>query len=409
VNQLPHIHTLSNGMVVLLQPMEDVSSCAVCMALPAGSSSESDAIAGSGVEASEWMFRGAGGRDIRELNDALDSMGVQHNENVAAEAMLFSASLLGRTLEPTLGILADLVRRPTLAEETFEPCRELILQDLEALEDEPNRKATTRLRATHFPHPLGRLSLGTAESLAALTPAGVRDHLASRVCPAGTILSIAGAVDVPKTVAMVEACFGDWDAPVPAEIALSPAMGGVHHIEKDTAQTHIALAHAAVAPSHESYYAARLGAAVLSQGMGSRLFTEVREKRGLCYHVSTNYAAYRSCGAMVTYAGTRPDQAQQTLDVIIAELQRLGEGIGEDELGRAKTQIRSALVMQGQSTAARAAAIRSDWFNLGRARSLAEITDAVLAVTTEEILAYWKACPPANFTAVFLGQDKLTL
>ncbi len=409
MNQLPHVHTLANGMTVLIQPMEDVSSCALCLALPAGSSCEPDAIAGSGVVASEWMLRGAGGRDSRELNDALDSLGVQHNENVAAEAMVFSASLLGRNLRPALSIIADLALAPTLADDAFESCRDLIAQDLDALEDEPNRKATTLLRDCHFPRPLGRLSLGTAESLAALTPENVKRYLAGRICPQGTILSIAGAVKEDEVIALAEEMFGDWAASTPCKIELSPATGGVHHIEKDSAQTHIALAHGAVSPSHEQYYAARLAAAVLSQGMGSRLFTEVREKRGLCYHVGTNYASYRSCGAMVTYAGTRPDQAQQTVDVIVSELRRLGEGISVEELDRAKTQIRSALVMQGQSTAARSAAIRCDYFNLGRTRSLAEITDSIVAVSADEILDYWKAFPPENFTAVFLGPEKLTL
>ncbi len=409
MNQLPHVHSLPNGMTLLVQPMEDVSSCALCLALPAGSSCEPDAIAGSGVVASEWMLRGAGGRDSREINDALDSLGVQHDENTAAEAMVFSASLLARNLAPALSIIADLVRRPTLAEEPFATCRDLIAQDLDALEDEPNRKATTLLRDRHFPRPLGRLSLGTAESLASLTPQSVREHLAKRVVPKGTILSVAGAVTFDEVLALTEACFGDWDAPAPATLELAPAIGGVHHIEKESAQTHIALAHGAVAPSHAMYYPARLAAAVLSQGMGSRLFTEVREKRGLCYHVGTNYASYRSCGAMVTYAATRPDMAQQTLDVIVSELRRLGEGISTNELDRAKTQIRSALVMQGQSTAARSAAIRCDYFNLGRTRSLAEITDSILAVTADEIIDYWRAFPPENFTAVFLGENKLTL
>ena len=112
---------------------------------------------------------------------------------------------------------------------------------------------------------------------------------------------------------------------------------------------------------------------------------------------------------MVTYAGVRPDMAQQALDVIVSELHRLGEGISVEELDRAKTQIRSALVMQGQSTAVRSAAIRCDYFNLGHTRTLAEITDSILAVSADDIIDYWRAYPPDNFTAVFLGQDTLTL
>ena len=149
--------------------------------------------------------------------------------------------------------------------------------------------------------------------------------------------------------------------------------------------------------------AARVAETVLSGGMSSRLFTEVREKLGLAYHVATQYQSLKDHAGMFTYAGTRPDLAQQTFNVTVREIRRLGEGIDHDEMARARTQLKSGLVMQGESTSARAGALASDWYHLGRVRSLEEICGAIDAVTVEDVLAYWRDWAPRDFTVLVIG------
>ncbi len=394
-----------NALTLVAQRMDNVSSAAMMFRLPAGAATDPSGSAGAAAVAVEWCLRGAGDRDSRALNDALDSLGCQHHEAVGGRHMGLSATVLGRNLTEVLAIYADIILRPTLGEETFEPCRDLVRQDLASLEDQPARKCNVLLQEKFYPSPLGRCPYGTPESLEALTPEAAREHIRRRMAPGGSILSVAGNIDFSRLCDAVEEHFGAWCTPPPAPVETSPPAGGFTHIRKDSAQTHIALAHRSVPIRNEHYYAARVAETILSAGMSSRLFTEVREKRGLVYHVSSRYHSLKDHAAMLTYAGTVPEKAQETFDVTVGELRRLAEGVTDQELARAKTQLKSSLIMQGESTAARAGAIAGDWYHLGRLRGLKELSSAVDAVTEKDILAYLRACPARDFTILIIGPD----
>jgi predicted Zn-dependent peptidase len=142
--------------------------------------------------------------------------------------------------------------------------------------------------------------------------------------------------------------------------------------------------------------------------MSSRFFTEVRENRGLSYAVWATNASTQNYGAVLCYAGTGADRAQQTLDVMAAELLKLPEGIYADELARVKIRIKSGLVMQQESSPARAASNAGDWYYLGRVQTLDEVEQIIDALTVDQINAYLAAHPPRKFTIVTLGQEKLT-
>lgn len=401
------VHELPNGMMLLCQPMEGVASAALTLAITAGSARDPAEAEGSAAVAAEWCLRGAGRRDTRQLNDALDSLGCQHHQSVRSEHLQFSAAQLGRNLGQVLEIYADILRRPRLADETFAPCRDLIAQDLAALADEPARHCNIMLMEKFFPAPLARCAYGRAESLAAMKTETLRAHLQAHLGPNGAILAVAGAVDWDALRAQAEALFGDWSGPTPAPPEPRTPEGGFTHVPKDSAQAHVALAHQAVCTGDERHYAARMAQTVLSAGMSSRLFTEVREKRGLAYHVSTQYHSLKDMAGMFTYAGTLPERAQETFEVVVAELRHLAEGISADELARAVTQLKSALVMQGESTSARADALAGDWYHLGRLRGLAELSGRIEAVTADQVLSYVREYPARNLTILVLGPDPI--
>jgi len=407
VSEQFYCHELGNGMTVLGQPMEGVSSAAMTIVLPAGASHDPDGAEGAATVVAEWCLRGAGDRDTRALNDALDALGCQHSEMVLGEHLQFSAALLGRNLPDALGILTDVVRRPALTDETFGPCQDLALQDLASLEDEPARKSNLLLREKFYPHPLGRCPLGRVEAIEALSSEAIRRHAQASFVPAGTILTVAGQFHWEALRDQVERHFGDWSSPAPAPTRPSAPEGGVTHIVKESAQTHIGLAHKTVPAGDEGYYAARMAETVLSGGMGARLFTEVREKRGLVYHVSTRYHSLKDYAGMFTYAGTTAERAQETLEVTVGELRRLAEGVEADELARGRTQLKSALVMQGESTTARAGALAGDWYHLGRLRTLDEIAAAIDAVSADDLLAHLRGHPAREFTLLTIGPEPL--
>lgn len=387
--------------------MTNVSSAAFTVMIPGGSSHDGEKLRGGASVAAEWLLRGAGKRNSRELNEALDSLGIQHGVQSQAEHLTLSATQLSRNLIPAVEIFADIMLKPQLLAETFDPCRLLTAQDLQGLDDEPARKCNALLREKFFPSPLGNIPYGTQESLEAMTDSALGEHLRTLLSPRGTIFAVAGKFDWDEVCRCVEKLLGGWKGESLPKLQTTPRQTTTTHITRDSAQTHIALAHRAVISGDEAYYHARIAEAVLSRGMGSRLFTEVREKRGLAYHVSSSYTSLIEHAGMFTYAGTRPQQAPQTLDVIIRELQKLADGITDEELTRAKTQIRSALVMQGESTSARAAAIASDWIHLRRLRGLDEISNAINAVTEKDVMEYLEKFPAENFTILTVGPEEL--
>jgi len=402
-----HHQELPNGLVLLGETMPGVQSVAMTVAVPAGASHDPPGAEGAAAVAGEWLFRGAGERDTRALNDALDALGCRHDEDADSAHLKLSAAQLGRNFADVLAIYADVLRRPRLEKETFEPCRELTEQDLASLEDEPGRRCHILLRERFYPFPLGRCRLGTPASLQAMTADALRQHLHRTIGPAGTILAVAGNVQWDALREQVQRLLGDWPAQQAANVATSPPLRGTMHVKKDSAQAHIALAHEAVPLASEDYYACRLAQMVLSGGMGARLFVEVREKRGLVYHVSCRYDGLKDHAGLFTYAGTTPAHAAETLRVTVGELRRLVEGIEDDEMARAKTKLKSALILQSESTTARAAHLAADWHHLGRVRPLDEIAAAVDATTKEAVLDYCRRHPAAGFTVLSIGPEPL--
>ena len=187
---------------------------------------------------------------------------------------------------------------------------------------------------------------------------------------------------------------------------------GYHHEREPTSQVHIGVAYDAPAEPEAGCWPERLGTAVLSGGMSGRLFTEVREKRGLCYSVSASYGTDAAFGRTVAYAGTTPERAQQTLDVLMGELARIGRAEGRveaEEFERAKIGMKSRLVMSGESTSARASALARDWHKLGRARSLEELKASVESVTLERVNAHLSSRGLGRVTVCTIGPEALAM
>jgi predicted Zn-dependent peptidase len=225
--------------------------------------------------------------------------------------------------------------------------------------------------------------------------------------PNGAILSVAGKIDWEPLKKHVGKLFADWQPREMPPLAESSVANEYHHIPHESTQTHIGVSFASVPYSHADYFQARGAVGVLSDGMSSRLFTEVREKRGLCYSVYAAGHSLRDRGCVFCYSGTSTERAQETLNVLVEELVKLAEGVRPDELGRLKAQIKSGLVMQQESSRARSSAIAGDWYHLGRVRTMEEIGRIIDGLTCESINAYLAERPPSGFQVVTLGASPL--
>ena len=250
---------------------------------------------------------------------------------------------------------------------------------------------------------------GAEEDLEKLTLELVKADHARRYHARDAILSLAGNIDFDEIRRITEKLFGDWEGTETPAIEIMPSPGRFHHEDQQSEQTHIGIAWPSVLETDPEYYTVRVATEVLSGGMSGRLFTEVREKRGLCYSVSAGYSSLKGQGSILGYAGTSNDRAQATLDCFLGELHRFADGITQPELDRAKTGLKASSIMQGESTSARAGAIAHDYFMRGRIRTLEEIKSAIDAVTLDGVNAYLKEHEAGPFTIVTVGPKRLVL
>lgn len=401
-------HVYKNGLVLVAETMPGVQSAAFSFLLPAGAAFEPEARGGTATMLAEWITRGAGDRDSRDLLTALDNLGVSHGESAHTVHTSVSAATLGRNIVPALELYADILLRPHLADDEIEPIRALTLQSLQSLDDDPGSKVIHELRKRFFPDPWGRPSPGTPEGVQASTPDDLRAFFQSAYRPNGSILAVAGAIDWPALRDAVGQLFGDWPKRPEPALNVRPAGPNRDHILKETQQIQIALAYPTVTVTHPDYYLARATTAILGGYSSARLFTEVREKRGLCYSVYAGYESLKDRAAVLCYAGTATERAQETLDVTLAELRRLAaSGVDAEELDTMRAGLKSSLIMQQESSLSRSNALASDWFYLGRVRPLEEIAAALDALTPADVNRFAANQALDDMTIVTLGPTAL--
>ncbi len=400
-------HTFENGLVLLGEKMPGMKSVAMTLLVPAGVSSDPAGRVGVSVVLSDLVLRGAGQRDSRALTDHLDYLGLQRSSTVGVYHTRFGAAGVGDKVLEALPAYGDILLRPQLPDEGFDAAKDLSLQSLTGIDDDPRQKLLIKLREQYYPSPLGRNSMGIQGDIEALTVEETRKEHARRYVGSGAILAVAGDVDFDKYRLAVGKHLGQLRKSPVAELPRVSAAGGYKFEEQQSEQTHIGIAYPSIPETHADYYTVRMAVEVLSGGMSGRLFTEVREKRGLCYSVWAGYSSLQGMGSITGYAGTSNERAQATLDCFVGELHRLAEGVTEAELARAKTGLKSSLVMSGESTSGRAGALAHDWFTRGRLRGLEEIKAAIDAVSVDGVNAYLKTNLPGPFTIVIVGPKPL--
>jgi predicted Zn-dependent peptidase len=399
--------TLANGMVLVGEPTQSVESAAFTFLLPAGCSHDPASRAGLAALTGEMMLRGAGPRDSRTWVSDLENLGVERGESVGVAQSTFSGATLRDNLPAALGLFADLIRSPHLPADQLEAGRSTCLQELRAIDDEPSQKLMIELRRRRYPDPWGRSSHGEESALRAAAIQDVREFHSQHYRPGGTILAVAGNFDWRRLCDHVEQLFGDWQASEVREPSGLNGRPAGNHIQFQSNQSHVGIAYPTIPYKHPDYFQAWAAVGVLSSGSSSRLFTEVRERRGLCYTVHASLHTQRDRASVLCYAGTTAERAQETLDVTVRELVRLGEGIEQSELDRLKARIKSALIMQQESTSARSGALARDWYHLGRARTLDEVGQLVDQLSAETINRFLRANPPHDLLVVTLGPQPL--
>ena len=400
-------HILRNGMVLLGEPMEEARSVAFGFMLPGGAARLPDGCCGAGSVITDWIFRGAGDRNSRKLGDALDGLGLHRAGSVGSSHIGVGAALENENLSQALDLYADIILEPHLKEDQFELARQLAVDGVYALDDDPRQKVMLKLREKFYPSPLGRRTLGNIDELTALTAKSTKAIIKDTFNLSETIFGVAGKYDFDAVATQMESLFETSRKKALEPVMLGAKAGRYTHINSDGAQVHIGLMTETVKPTDEDYYNAMVAVSVLSGGMSARLFTEVREKRGLCYAIGARYHGLKDAAGIMCYAGTTPENGQETVDCVIGEFNRLSEGISEEEIQRAKVGLKSSLIMQSESSSSRAGGIASDYYMFGRVRSLDEIKTKVEATSVDSVLGFLRDNKFKDFTVVTIGPKKV--
>lgn len=405
----PQRYTLNNGIEVVAESMPGAQSVVVGFRFGFGAKDDPADRLGLAWVAEETLLKGTSTRDARSIYDAFDSLGVRRGSATAVEFTEFQAQLLPRHFTEGLRLYAEVFRSASFPDEQVEVTKALALEELKRLEDNPTHQVMYMAYQAALGDPMGRNPLGEAATITAIEPSDVRGFWRRLCGPQRLLISVAGGLKAEEMFSGMEEAFGDWSGSGPAPgdpQPVSVADRSVHH-PKESEQAHIGILFAAAPRGHEYYYPAQLAVSVLSGSGSSRLFTEVREKRGLAYSVSASYRARRGGGLIALYAGTTAERADETLAVCRREVGRLAEDVTQAELDRAKTVLKGQLFTTGDLPEGRAGSMMDGLFLDGRPRSIHQIAAGIDGVTLDLVPACLDAFPPSPATLVTLGPRAL--
>jgi predicted Zn-dependent peptidase len=390
-------HTFENGLEMVGQRMPSLASTTFGIQLAAGVRDEPEGKLGLTYLLSEMMFQGTTSRPVRQLTEDFEAIGARKGGEAGTETARYWAQIVSNRFDRAMDLMADVLLHPAFPTEEFNQMRAVQLQEIRRRDDEPMRRIFDLVREEFYKGTtLGRRALGTKESVEALTPEDLRAFWKARYHPRGSLVAIAGNIDWDAAVARVGALLSDWQGAAAPTPEPAPHPQDAVNIElHEGNQEHIGMAFPFPAFGDPDYYAASLASEILGGGMTSRLFREVREKRGLVYSVAAIFAPNGTFGAEYLYAGTTPEKAHETVLVMVEELRKLRvEGVTEDELARAKVQLKSELVMRGESSAARMGALARSWWYERKLTTIQELKEAIDGVTTRQILGLLQRFPP---------------
>lgn len=393
--RLPRVHALANGVRVVCDPMPGLQTVALSVVAGRGARFEDEARSGWSHLLEHMVFKGAGGRSAREIVEAIEAQGGHINAATGYERTSFQVRALAGGLDLGSAVVADLVQRPAMDEADLAREKQVVGQEIAEAADAPDDLVFDLAQAKAFAgQPLGRPILGTPRSIGRAVPDTLEAWRAALYAPDALVVSAAGAVDEDELLALAER---DFAAASPAPAPPSPAavFAGGHAVRaRRLEQASVVLLLPAVGVGDPDYFVLRLLAEILGGGMASRLFQEAREKRGLAYAVDAYGETYADAGVLGVFAGCAAADAAELARVAAGEIQGMTAPPPEEELERAKAQLKGSMFMAREAPLARAEQAAGQVLLFGRpldpaalARDIDAVTPADVARLAQTILA----------------------
>lgn len=380
------LHTLSNGFRIVTEQMPGLESASIGIWVLAGGRHERLEQNGIAHFLEHMAFKGTKTRSALQIAEAIEDVGGYLNAYTSREVTAYYARILQADVPLALDVLADIVLNPVFDEREIEVERGVILQEIGQALDTPDDVIFDWLQEQAYPdQALGRTILGPAERVGSFTREDLARFVAEQYGPGQMILSAAGAVDHDTLVREAEKLFGHLSPLISVTHDAARFRGGEHRKVKKLEQAHFAIAFEGPDYGSDKIHAAQIYANALGGGMSSRLFQEIREKRGLCYTIFAQAGAYADTGMMTVYAGTSSDQLEELSIVTLDEMKRAAEDMSEEEIDRARAQMKAGLLMGLESPSNRAERMARMVQIWGRVPELAEVVAKIDAVGLQDV------------------------
>lgn len=388
-SDLIHRTRLDSGLRVVTESLPGLRSASIGFWVGAGARVEPVAEAGASHFLEHLLFKGTEHRGAAAIAEAIESVGGDMNAFTSHELVAFTVRVPDEHLELALEVLSDVMWRPALRHGDVEAERQVILEELHMRDDAPDDLVHDELASVLFPnHPLGRAVLGTDESIRELERDVVAQHHSSWYVPAQVVVAAAGNIGHDQVTEMIESRLPESggalrEPPVVPMNAPEPLV----IIPRDIEQVHLAFGVRGLARDDPDRYVFAVLDQALGGGMSSRLFQEVRERRGLAYAVYSYRAAYRETGMLAAYVGTAPEHVNEVVAIVTGELDRLvaDRGLPSDEIERAKGHLRGGIALSLESSSSRMHRLGRTEVTLGEIPTLDDIAAAIESVTVDDV------------------------
>ncbi len=376
---------LPSGLTVITDTMPHLETAALGVWTGVGGRDEKPDEHGMSHLLEHMAFKGTTTRSSREIVEDIEAVGGDLNAATSTETTAYYARVLKADVPLALEVLSDILANPAFEADELEREKSVIAQEIGAAQDTPDDVVFEHLSELCYPdHPMGRSLLGTPATLAGITRDGLRNYLTTHYRGPEMVVAAAGAVNHKSVVSEVEKRFASFaGVPSPKPVPAMFGKGGSRVIHRDLEQAHLALAMEGLPQSDLSLFSLQVFTNILGGGMSSRLFQEVREKRGLCYSIYTFHAPYSDTGFFGLYTGTDPSDAPEMMEVIVDEINNAVETLTEAEIARAKAQMKAGLLMALESCSARAEQMARHILAYGRPLTVEELVTRIDAVSVE--------------------------
>ena len=386
----PHIRreTLPNGLRLVTEAMPHVRSVSIGVWLTRGSRHEPSEHAGIAHFVEHMLFKGTESRSAEDIAQQVDSIGGQLDAFTSKEYAGYYVKVLDQHLPLAADILADLVCRPVFAPEEIEREKKVVLEEIKMVEDTPDDLVHEIFAEAFWSgHPLGRPILGVPATVSALDQATLRRYFTDTYVAQNFVVVAVGNLEHDAVKSLVEQAFAGVRATgSPVNDAPPSVVPAVQIRHKELEQSHVCLGTTGLPQNHADRYVGHALNTVLGGSMSSRLFQNVRERRGLAYSVFSSMSAYQDAGALSIYAGCGNDVVEELVEVVVAEIRRLrNEPMPADELRRAKDHLKGSLMLNLESTSSRMSHHARQEIYRDRADSLDEMLESIEGVAADDV------------------------